>query len=94
MKPQYMKHLLLFAIILVSFKKTLTAQSASAPLTALEAIKLIKQHVQPRWFDTRTDTIIIGNGSDTIKGIATCMFVDMNILKQAVAANCNMIITH
>src|SRR3954447_5487306 len=94
MKSQFMKHFFLLAIILVGFKKTLNAQSESSPLTAVQTIELIKKNVKPHWFNTRTDTIIIGNGFDTVKGIATCMFVDMNILKRAVAANCNFIITH
>jgi putative NIF3 family GTP cyclohydrolase 1 type 2 len=94
MKSEFMKHFFLLAIILVGFKKTLNSQSASSSLTAVQTIELIKENVKPHWFETRTDTIIIGNGSDTVKGIATCMFVDMNILKRAVAANCNFIITH
>ena len=83
-----------FIILSIALLGRINAQVATQPLTALQIIELIRENVKPHWFDTRTDTIIIGNGSDTVAGIATCMFVDMNILKRAVDAHCNMIITH
>jgi len=70
------------------------AQSSKPSLTAFEVMQLIKQNVKPEWNNSRTDTIRIGNAADTITGIATCMFADMNILQRAVAQKCNMIITH
>jgi putative NIF3 family GTP cyclohydrolase 1 type 2 len=59
-----------------------------------DVLERMRQQVQPQWNPTPTDTIVIGNGADTVTGIATCMFVDMHILRCAVAARCNLIITH
>ena len=89
-----MKSTSLFLILSITLTGIINAQVATTPSTALKIIELIRENVKPQWFDTRTDTIIIGDGSDTVTGIATCMFVDMNILKRAVDAHCNMIITH
>lgn len=89
-----MKYFFIFMITSFCLMEASNAQPPSSPHTAMEVIELIKENIKPHWFDTRTDTIIIGNGFDTVKGIATCMFVDMNILKQAVAEHCNLIITH
>jgi putative NIF3 family GTP cyclohydrolase 1 type 2 len=40
------------------------------------------------------DIIKEGNPQTEIKGIATCMFATMDVLKQAVEKNCNLIIAH
>jgi putative NIF3 family GTP cyclohydrolase 1 type 2 len=94
LKYQLVKCFSFFIIFSFVAMKASNAQPTSSSLTGLQVIELIKKNVKPQWFDTRTDTIITGNGLDTVKGIATCMFVDMNILKRAVASNCNLIITH
>lgn len=70
------------------------AQAQSGSMTALQVVEKIKQQVSPKWTETKTDTIVMGSGNDVVTGIATCMFLDMDILRRAVAAHCNMIITH
>ena len=70
------------------------AQHKQPSLTVMQITELIRQNVKPHWFETRTDTIVTGSAFDTVTGIATCMFVDMNILQRSVAAHCNLIITH
>lgn len=40
------------------------------------------------------DVIKEGNPETKVTGIATCMFATMDVLKQAVSRNCNLIITH
>jgi putative NIF3 family GTP cyclohydrolase 1 type 2 len=44
--------------------------------------------------DQTVDVIKEGNPETIIKGIATTMFATMDVLKQAVAKNCNLIIVH
>ena len=89
-----MKFRILYFSLLLAFQNPMNAQTRKPSLTVNEVIAKIKQNVKPQWFTTRTDTILIGNAFDTVTGIATCMFADMNILKRAVAAHCNLIITH
>lgn len=93
-KIAFMKSWLLFIAISLSFTSSTNAQTRDTSLTVMNVMEMIKQNVKPHWFDTRTDTIVTGNAADTVTGIVTCMFVDMNILKRAVEANCNLIITH
>ena len=89
-----MKYRAFVISILLALPYLVNGQNEKSSLTVLQAIELIKQNVKPHWFETKTDTIITGNGSDTVTGIATCMFIDMDILKRAVEAHCNLIITH
>jgi putative NIF3 family GTP cyclohydrolase 1 type 2 len=89
-----MKIWLYWLSLLLAFEHSAHAQSKESSLTVMQVIDTLKQNVKPQWVNTKTDTIVIGNASDTVTGIATCMFVDMNILKRAVASNCNLIITH
>ena len=83
----------LFGISLV-FTNVCLAQTVKSPWTVQRVMEEIRKNVKPHWFETKTDTIVTGNAYDTVTGIATCMFVDMNVLKKAVANNCNLIITH
>lgn len=89
-----MKSWILFIGFLLAHTLHINGQTGKSPLTVMQVMELIKQQVRPHWFETRTDTIVIGNAHDTVAGIATCMFVDMNILKRAVEKNCNLVITH
>lgn len=89
-----MKFRFLIITYLIFLTNILNAQNIRPLVTAFEVMEMIKQNVKPEWTDSRTDTIIIGSASDTITGIATCMFLDMNILRRALADRCNMIITH
>ena len=81
-------------IAIALFSNTTFAQQKSSPVTVQQVMEQIKQNIKPQWVETKTDTIVTGNAFDTVTGIATCMFVDMDILKRAVAENCNLIITH
>ena len=76
------------------FTNAAIAQNENLPWTVERVMESIRNNVKPHWFETRTDSIVIGNAHDTVTGIATCMFVDLNLLKKAVASSCNLIITH
>ena len=89
-----MKLWFLYFSLLLAFTNPVDAQANEPSLTVMQVIDKIKQNVKPHWVITKTDTIVIGNASDTVTGIATCMFADMNILKRAVAVHCNLITLH
>ncbi len=77
---------LLFPVLAFSQKQT--------PLTPAEAVSLIKKNVTCDWSQQTVDTFKAGNPESELKGIAVCMFADMETLKQAVSKGCNFIITH
>lgn len=78
----------LFPLLFIGFG------ASAQPYRVLDVLQQMRRQVQPEWTPTPTDTIVIGNGADTVTGIATCMFVDMQVLRRAVASHCNLIITH
>ncbi len=87
-----MKTKLTFILFLV-FPVLLFSQTKNAR-TPDEAVALIKQNVTCTWAAQTVDTFKAGDPESDLKGIAVCMFADMDILKQAVIKGCNFIITH
>lgn len=80
-------------VVLLLAPVFLTAQN-NPPKTPADVVALIKKQVTCPWADKTVDTFKAGNPETPLKGIATCMFADMEVLKKAVAENCNFIITH
>lgn len=66
----------------------------SQPKTPNDVVNLIKKNVTCKWAAETVDNFKAGNPEVKLKGIATCMFADMQTLKEAVSENCNFIITH
>jgi putative NIF3 family GTP cyclohydrolase 1 type 2 len=64
------------------------------PKTPEEVVSLIKKNVTCDWATQTVDNFKAGDPNSTLKGIAVCMFADMNTLKTAVEKGCNFIITH
>jgi putative NIF3 family GTP cyclohydrolase 1 type 2 len=62
--------------------------------TANDVINSIKKNVTCEWQQETVDTFKSGNPENKVTGIAVCMFADMEVLRKAVANNCNLIITH
>ena len=84
-------------IILLVITNTghLNAQSkVNGTLTARQIISLIQKNVTCTWSQETVDTFKSGNPDDVVTGIATCMFANMETLRQAVANKCNLIIAH
>ena len=84
--------LVLIALVLAgsSFGQQVNQQ----PLNANQIIDLIKKNVTCPWSSQTVDTFKSGNPDDVVTGVAVCMFADMNVLQQAVANKCNLIIAH
>jgi putative NIF3 family GTP cyclohydrolase 1 type 2 len=57
-------------------------------------IETIIGNTGSRKISSTVDIIKEGDSLTVIKGIATCMFATMDVLKQAVEKNCNLIIAH
>ncbi len=64
------------------------------PKTPEDVVNLIKEHITCDWAAETVDKFKAGNPQTELKGIATCMFADMAVLKKAVDKGCNFIITH
>lgn len=64
-------------------------------LTAGEVITRVKSKLGIPWRDTTyRDTFKFGGPDTVVRGIATAMFCNLDVMKRAVAAGCNMIIPH
>ncbi|HAQ20235.1 MAG TPA: hypothetical protein DCR40_13550 [Prolixibacteraceae bacterium] len=84
-------------LILLSFvgSQQLSAQDiVSGTLTARQVLSQMQIHLTCPWSQETVDTFKTGNPDDKVTGVAVSMFADMEILRQAVAKNCNLIIVH
>jgi putative NIF3 family GTP cyclohydrolase 1 type 2 len=62
--------------------------------TAEQVIAAIIKNTGSNTIPNTVDIIKEGDPRTVVKGIITCMFATMDVLKQAVAKNCNLIIVH
>lgn len=62
--------------------------------TARDIVDTIRDNLTCTWADETVDTFKAGNPDDEVKGIATTFIPTVDVLKRAVALNCNLIITH
>lgn len=86
MKRTYIILFLLTPLFLIAQNNT--------PKTPEDVVSLIKKNVTCDWASETVDVFKAGNPLTPLRGIAVCMFADMNTLKEAVKQNCNFIITH
>jgi putative NIF3 family GTP cyclohydrolase 1 type 2 len=82
-----------FFILLISVPLFSISQN-NQPKTPQDVVTLIKKNITCDWASKTVDNFKSGNPENPLKGIAVCMFADMNTLKEAVNQNCNFIITH
>jgi putative NIF3 family GTP cyclohydrolase 1 type 2 len=71
----------------------LTASGAE-PLTAGIVIRRIKAELGGDWPETGPDGLTAGDLSTVVKGIATTAIATLDVLKQAVKANKNLVLTY
>lgn len=83
----------LFIILLLFSCQLLFAQN-NQPKTPEDVVNLIKKNVTCGWAVQTVDNFKAGDPKTPLKGIATCMFANMETLKEAVKQGCNFIITH
>jgi putative NIF3 family GTP cyclohydrolase 1 type 2 len=70
------------------------ARAQTSGLTAQQVIARIQAGVGVPWRDTTVDTFKAGAPDTVVTGIATTVMATLGVLKQAVAAGRNLIITH
>lgn len=63
-------------------------------LTANEVLERIKREVTCPWSKETVDTFKSGDPSDQVTGIACTFMATVDVLKEAAAKGCNLIITH
>jgi len=82
------------AIFFAAFGVSLQAQNASGPLTAAQAIERIVKATGATLPANTVDTIKAGDPGTAVTGIATTFTPTMDVLRKAVAAGDNLIVTH
>jgi putative NIF3 family GTP cyclohydrolase 1 type 2 len=71
-----------------------TSAKAAGALTASQILDRMHGQIGTPWFERGVDRIIAGDPDTPITGIATTMMATFDALKAAVAAKCNLVITH
>lgn len=69
-------------------------EAAAKGQTARQVISQMQKNLTCPWNQETVDTFKSGNPDDVVTGIATCMFANMETLRQAVDNKCNLIIAH
>lgn len=83
-------------LLFCTFPLLLMSQNTSpkTDVTADQVIHSIIKMTGAATIPNTVDVIKEGDPQTPVKGIATCMFATMDVLKQAVAKGCNLIVTH
>jgi putative NIF3 family GTP cyclohydrolase 1 type 2 len=81
------------ALLLTALTVTLSGQTPET-VTAQEVIDLIIKQVGIEPIPNTVDVIKTGDPAAPVTGIVTTMFATMDVLKKAVALNCNLIVCH
>jgi len=81
-------------LIIISLSAFGTNQGSSESPTAASIIELIIQKTAAPRLQNTVDVIKEGNPETPVTGIITAMFATMDVLKEAVAKKCNLIIAH
>ena len=91
MKASVFIYVFLFIILLSAHG---TGQNSSEDPTAAAVIELIIQKTEASAIQNTVDVIKEGDPQTPVTGIVTTMFATMDVLKEAVAKKCNLIIAH
>ena len=83
-----------FGLIAGSAAALPIAFAASAPLTAEAVVERLKSNLAGDWPATGPDGFKAGDPSTVIKGIAATAMATLDVLKQAVKSNANLILTY
>jgi putative NIF3 family GTP cyclohydrolase 1 type 2 len=81
-------------LIFILLIPILACAQINQPKTPHEVVELIKKNVTCKWATETVDVFKAGNPDSPLKGIAVCMFADIETLREAVRLNCNFIVTH
>lgn len=81
-------------LLLASLLVPGAASAQAAPVTAVQVIDRIKQHVGVPWSEPTVDTFKAGDPDTAVTGIAVTMMATLDVLQRAAAAGANLVITH
>jgi putative NIF3 family GTP cyclohydrolase 1 type 2 len=84
----------LLGLLLAAFVPLSSALAQQNSITAREVIERIQAHVGIPWQSDTVDSFKAGNPDTPVTGIAVTMMATLDVLKRAVAAGNNLIITH
>ena len=86
-----------FSIMFLTFCSGLNwgqnSQNAKT-MTAQQVISMIIKNTGANTIPNTVDVIKEGDPQTIVTGIVTCMFSTMDVMKQAVAKNCNLLVVH
>jgi len=85
---------IIFSIMFITIGSVVLHGQNVNKLTAEQVIATIIKNTGSSTIPNTVDVIKEGDPKTTVKGIITCMFATMDVLKQAVAKNCNLIVVH
>lgn len=89
-----MKTLSAFFFLSILSISSIDLQGQNTQSTAAQIIATIIRNTGSREIPNTVDVIKEGSPETPVKGIITTMFATMDVLKQAVAKSCNLIIVH
>ena len=81
-------------ITLISFSLAGQKSAGGTNIPASKIIEAIIKNTGSPIIPNTVDVIKEGSPDTPVKGIVTTMFATMDVLKQAVSKNCNLIIVH
>src|SRR5690348_11158062 len=67
---------------------------AAPPLTVRQVLDRMRGQIGAEWFERGVDRIVAGDPDTVVTGIGTTMMGTFDAMKAAVAAKCNLVITH
>jgi len=82
-----------FAATSLSLAATAPAKAAPA-LTVRQVLERMHGQIGTEWTERGVDRIIVGDPDTLVSGVGTTMMATFDALKAAVAAKCNLVITH
>jgi putative NIF3 family GTP cyclohydrolase 1 type 2 len=88
---------IVFSFMLITFCSGLNwgqNSQTTKTMTAQQVIAMIIKNTGANTIPNTVDVIKEGDPQTVVTGIVTCMFATLDVLKQAVAKNCNLLVVH
>ena len=85
---------IIFSIMFITIGSVVLHGQNVNKLTAEQVIATIIKNTESSTIPNTVDVIKEGDPKTPVEGIITCMFATMDVLKQAIAKNCNLIVVH
>lgn len=83
-----------FATLVAGAPLVLSRRALGAPLTAGDLLARMRQHLGVPWKDDTIDGIKAGDPTVAVTGVVTTALASLAVLRQAVEAGANVVVTH